>query len=104
MYILLLALLFTILVEFLVIWIFLRKKQKTVLILFCTILVNCFTLPLATYTYNYIIADLVLVEVLVILTESLLIKLLFKIKYPQALVISGAANVASVIVGLLIPV
>jgi cytochrome bd-type quinol oxidase subunit 1 len=39
-------------VEFLVIWIFLRKKQKTVLILFCTILVNCFTLPLATYTYK----------------------------------------------------
>jgi len=53
MYILLFALLFTILVEFLVIWIFLRKKQKTALILFYTILVNCFTLPLATCTYNY---------------------------------------------------
>ncbi len=60
---LLFTLLFTILVESLVIWIFLRKKQKIAVILFYTILGNCFTLPLATYTYNYIIADLVLVEV-----------------------------------------
>jgi len=54
-------------------------------------------LPLAPTTI--ITADLVLVEVLVILTESLLIKLLFKIKYPQALVISGRANVISVVCG-----
>ncbi len=100
MYTLLYTLLLTILLEFLVIWIFFRKKPLKVL--FYTILINCLTLPLATYGYNYIISNLVLVEIMVILAESLLIMLLFKIKYGKALLISAVANVVSTLVGLLI--
>jgi hypothetical protein len=100
MYIFLYTVFLTIFVEFLVIWLFIRKQTAEILLY--TILINCFTLPLATYGYNYAVTNIVLIEILVILTESLFIMVLLKIKYPKALVISAAANVASVVVGILI--
>ncbi len=102
MYELLYALLLTILIEFIVIWPFLRKKEKITLILLYIVLINCFTLPLATYGYNYILPNLVLIEFLIIIIESLLIKLLFKIKYQWALLISTEANLVTVAVGFVI--
>lgn len=97
MYFLIYALFTTIILEFLVIWIFLRDQPARTLIY--TILINCFTLPLATYAYYYVIFDLLLVEILVIVIESLFIKLLFNIKYPNALLISVIANVITALVG-----
>ncbi len=97
MYFLIYALFTTIILEFLVIWIFLRDQPARTLIY--TILINCFTLPLATYAYYYVIFDLLLVEILVIVIESLFIKLLFNIKYHNALLISVIANVITALVG-----
>jgi len=97
MYFLVYALLTTVTLEFLVIWIFLRDQPAKILIY--TILINCFTLPLATYAYYYVVLNLLLVEFLVILTESFLIMLLFNIKYPRALLISLVVNVFTALVG-----
>ena len=94
------TLLLTILIEFSLLWVFL--SEKTVRILLYTILINCFTLPLATYGYHYLISNLLLIEILVILTETLLIRLLFKIGYTKALTVSVAANLVSAVVGLFI--
>lgn len=77
-------------------------KQKATKILLYSVLINCLTLPLATYTYYYIINNLLIIEVLVILSESLLIMYLFEIRYKMALMISMVANLASALVGLII--
>lgn len=100
MYLLIITLAITILIEFLVIWLFLRGRLTEIL-LYST-LINCLTLPLATYGYNYLVHNLVLIEVLVILAESLLIMLLFKIKYTKALLISAVANLVTALVGFLL--
>ena len=100
MYFLLYSLLVTIFLEFLVIWILLQEKPARTLLY--TILINSFTLPLATYSYYYIIPNLIVIELGVILLESLLIMLLFKIKYSKALIISAVANLVTAVVGVLI--
>lgn len=97
MYFLFYSLIITILLEFLIIWIILRDQPAR--IFFYTTLINCFTLPVATYTYYNVISNLLLVEVMVIFIESLLIMLLFNIKYFKALIISVVVNVITALVG-----
>lgn len=92
------SLLITILIEFTILYVFLR--QKPLKILLYTILINCLTLPLATMGYHYLISNLILIEILVIITETLLIRLLFEIGYKRAFTVSLVANLVSAVVGL----
>jgi len=96
-----LPLLFTIIIEFAVLAI--AIKQKILKVLLYTVLINAVTNPLinlAVYgfgSYNplYIIVG----EFIVFIVEFLLIKLLFKIKWWKAIVISLVANIASFFIG-----
>jgi hypothetical protein len=100
MNILLYSLLLTILIEFFILFIFLRENP--VRILLYTILINCLTLPLATTGYHYVISNLILIEIMVIITETLFFRFLFKIRYTKAFTVSLAANLVSAVMGLLI--
>jgi len=95
----LLALVVTIIFEFIIIWIFIRKKPLKIL-LYST-LINSLTLPIATYGYQNILKNFYVIEILVIFTESILIKLLLRIKYTKALLISFIANFITALIGLL---
>ena len=112
------ALILTIVIEFLVIWIALRQTPKK--LLFYSILINCFTLPLAIFAdqeikylyYNYAadnqqlfyFSDIVMliVEITVISVESVLWWKLLNINFSKALLIAFAANAISAIIGLFI--
>ena len=94
-----LSLIMTILIEFCVIWIFI-KKDITRLFLY-TLLINSFTLPLATYFYQNIIDNFFFIETAVIFAESILIMLLLKTKYSKALLISSIANFITAMISLL---
>ncbi len=95
---LILALLITIIVEFLIFYLFLRKSPLKLLIY--SVLINSFTLPLATYIYVYILNNFLIVEISVVLVESVLIMLLMEIKYKKSVLISLIANLVSAIIGL----
>jgi len=99
MYWYILSLIITIVIEFSVIWIFV-KKDTSKLFLY-TVLINSFTLPLATFSYQNLINNFYLVEALVIFAESILIMLLLKTKYPRALLISFVANFITAMISLL---
>jgi hypothetical protein len=94
------ALLLTILTEFAVYLLLLRESPQKLLLY--SILINSFTNPLFNYIYNFEIHQLYPLEMGVALTESILIMLLAEVSYPRALLISLAANLASLAVGLLI--
>jgi len=93
-----LALLITILTEAIVFWIFIRKPIKSFLY---SALINSFTLPLATYSYQNILNNLLIIEILVVIVESILIMLLLKMKYFKALYISFIANLITALIGVL---
>ncbi|MEA3292994.1 MAG: hypothetical protein U9P88_00755 [Patescibacteria group bacterium] len=94
-----LSLIVTVVIEFSVIWIFV-KKDISKLFLYA-VLINSFTLPLATFYYQNLINNFYLVEALVIFAESILIMLLLKTKYPRALLISFVANLITAMISLL---
>jgi len=100
MYELLLALSLTVLVEFPVIYLFIREKPGRTLLYI--IIINLFTLPLATFSYIYLLSNLVVIEALVILAEFLLIKLLFLVSLRNAFLISFTANILSAALGIVI--
>lgn len=88
-------LIFTIIVEFIVYVIAIRKNIKNLLLY--AILINAFTLPLASLFYG--ILGLLLIEFFVFLIEFILIMLLFRIKWWKALIISFIANLITTIIG-----
>jgi hypothetical protein len=94
------ALLLTILTEFAVYLLLLRESPQKLLLY--SILINSFTNPLFNYLYNFEIHQLYPLEMGVALIESFLIMLLAEVSYPRALLVSLAANLASLAVGLLI--
>jgi len=94
-----LSLIITILIEFGVIWIFIRKDISKLFLY--TILINSFTLPLATFSYQKIINNFFFIETAVIFAESILIMLLLKTKYSKALLISFIANFITAMISLL---
>lgn len=96
----LLALAVTILCEFVVIWLFIRKKPLK-LLLYST-LINSFTLPLATYGYQNVLKNFYFIELLVVLAESILIMVLLRIKYPKSLLISFVANFVTALISFLL--
>ncbi len=99
MYWYILSLIITIVIEFSVIWIFVRKDTSKLFLY--AVLINSFTLPIATFSYQNLINNFYLIEVLVIFAESILIMLLLKIKYSKALLISFVANFVTAMISLL---
>lgn len=97
MYSLIIPWLLTVIIEFVIIWLFIRKEPEK--LLFYSFLVNSITLPLATYGYNYIYPNLILIEALVFLGETLLLKLMLEIDYSKAILISLVANITTAMLG-----
>lgn len=94
------ALLITIATEFAVYLLLLRESPQKLLLY--SILINSFTNPLFNYLYNFELHQLYPLEIGVALTESILIMLLAEVSYPRALLVSFAANLTSLAVGLLV--
>jgi len=94
------ALLLTILTEYAVYLLILRRDPLQLLLY--SILINSFTNPLFNYLYNYRLHELYPLEIAVVLVESIFIRLLMEVRLPKALLISLLANLASLLVGLVI--
>lgn len=84
--------------ELAIVWLFLRKKNKLLEIVLFILLINLFTWPLAQLFYGEGV-NFFVVEIFVMLTESILIMLLFKIRYWKSLFISFVANLVSALLG-----
>jgi hypothetical protein len=96
----LLAWLTTIVVEFVIIWLFVKKAPLKLLLY--SLLINSLTLPIATYSYINIINNIYFIELMVILVESILIMLLLKINFKKAFFISLVANFITALIGFLL--
>lgn len=94
------ALLLTIAVEFAV-YLMLTGKNPASLLL-CSVAVNVLTNPILNYLYLFEVHDLILLEASAVIVESFLIMALLKLSYSRALVLSAAANLASLLAGILI--
>ncbi len=92
----------TIFVEFLALFLFLKKKPFQVL--FYSILINSFSLPLATYFYQNILNNFVFTEIIVFLIESILLIKLLSLKYSKAFLMSLVANFVTSLISFYIKV
>ena len=90
----------TILIEFIILWIFIRKDPEK--LLFYSLIINSITLPLATFIYIYFFHNFLLMEITVFLVETFLLKIILELKYEKAVLISLIANFISALVGILI--
>jgi hypothetical protein len=99
MYNLILPLIITIIIEFIILWLF--KREKPLILFLYSILINSITLPLATYSYLYLYPNLILIEILVVLVEALIIKFLLEVHYKKAILISFVANLCTFLVGVI---
>jgi hypothetical protein len=97
---LMIALILTIFVEFPIYLVGVKKDPK-MLLLYC-ILINSFTNPLFNYLYVYEIHEFYLLEIAIIMVEGVLIGLLAEVSFSRAIAVSVAANLASMIVGMLV--
>ena len=97
---LMVALILTIFIEFLI-YLFGIRKDPKMLLLYC-ILINSFTNPLFNYLYVYELHEFYFLEIAVIVVEGVLIRLLAEVSYSRALAVSVAANLASMIIGMLV--
>jgi len=95
----LLALLITIGVEFLVYWVFIRKTPLK--LFFFSVIINTLTQPLANFSYQYVLHNFILIEILVIIAESVLILLLLKQSVQKSIAISIVANTLTAILSFL---
>lgn len=94
------ALFITIMIEFLILWIFIRDRPEKLLLY--SLIINSFTLPLATYSYQNILNNIYIIELAVIFVESILIMLLSQIKCKAAFLISLIANFVTAVIGYLV--
>ena len=106
---LIISFILTFLIEWAIIYSFIRKKNKSRRnisngkIALYVFLINLLTWPIANFVLIPILnIGFLLTELIVVKAESLLLTLGFKIKYPKALLISFAANLASALLGLII--
>ena len=97
---LILALAVTIVVEFAVYYLFIDQAPRDLLLY--SILINCFTNPLFNYFYNYGLHQYVPLEAAVVAVESVLLVLLARIGLFRALTISFAANLVSLLAGIIL--
>lgn len=94
------ALLLTMIIEFIIYFLFIRKDPWNLLLY--SILINSFTNPLMNYLYNFQIGYLYLLEGCVVVVEIVLIKLLMEISYSKALLISFFSNLTTMVIGILL--
>jgi len=92
-------LIFTIILEFIVYIITIRKK--TILLLIYCFLINLFSWPLANLFYG-IYGLFWAIEIGVFITESVLVKYLLNISWKKAIIVSFIANLITIIFGLII--
>lgn len=93
------ALIFTIFVESIIIWLFIKKEPHK--IFFYAVLINSFTVPVATYTYQNILNNFLFIEFFVFILEVFLIMLLLEIKFKKAVLVSFMANFVTSAIGFL---
>lgn len=86
-----LSLVLTIITEFFIIWIIIRKNPKVVFLY--VLLINLLTQPLVNYAFGFLGMDFFLLEILVFLAEAILIKILFRLGYKKSLLLSFLANI-----------
>jgi len=94
----LIALIATVLVEFIIVAALVRKDYLKIFFYF--VLINSFSFPIANYFYQCVLSNLLIIEVSVFLVEIPLIKLLLETKFYEALLLSLAANIASALLGI----
>lgn len=97
---LVLALVLTILIEYALLLVLVRKDALR--LLWYSILINSFTNPLLNFSYNYVFHELYPLEIAVAVIEGILIRYLLETGYKRAFAISFVANLASLLIGLLI--
>jgi hypothetical protein len=97
---LILLLFSTIIVEWIFYFVFIRKNPFNLFL--TSILINALTLPLATYTYYFVYTNFFIIELIVIVSESLLLFVLLRINYPRALFLSFGANIITSLLGFLL--
>lgn len=95
-----LALLLTIFAEYAVYLIFIRRDPGSLFLY--SVLINSFTNPLINYLYAFEFHELYALEMMAVIAESFLIMILMEISYLKALLISSAANLTSLLLGLII--
>lgn len=104
------ALLITIAVEYVIYLFFIRRMPFQTL--FFAIIINCITHPVAYFVYAQLIDkyDIIglfniyflILEIIVFLTEILLVKILFKLKLSRAILISFTANLVTALLSFII--
>ena len=93
------ALITTILIEFIVLIILTRKKPLKVF--FFSVLINSLTLPIVWYIQLHILNNFIINEVIVFLLEIVLIKILFEVRYLKATIYSLTANFITAVLSFL---
>lgn len=93
-------LLLTIFIEFLVLKVLIPMHWAEVL--FYSVLINTVTLPPATFMYHTFLHNLFVIEVLVIVAETVLIALLFSLTVRKSCALSCIANTVSAMIGILL--
>ena len=88
----------TILIESFIFWILIKKEPVKLLVY--SIIINSLTVPLANYGYQAILNNFIVIEIIVVLAESILIMLLLKIGYRRALIISFVANLITALISI----
>ncbi len=99
MYNLIYSWIITVIIEFFVFWLFIKKESSKLFA--ASILINSVTLPLATSIYLFFYPNLILIEVAVFLVEIFLLKLLLEVEYKESILISVVANSATALLGLI---
>jgi hypothetical protein len=94
--------LLTVVIEFIIIWIMVMDRPW--LLLFYSVVINSLTLPIATYSYINLLPNIYIIEISVIIAESVALMFLLKIKYTRAILISAVANTATALVGYLLSI
>jgi len=92
------ALILTILIEFVIYAIFIRKDY--LLLLGYSLLINSITNPTMNIALSFSL-NLIILEFIVFLVEIFLIKHLMKTKYQFAVLLSFVANLISLLIGLI---
>ena len=96
-----LALLITIIVESIVLFLFLHKKKSSYLILFAGLLVNMITNPALNLLFND--SNLLLFECGIVIIETILYSALLDLDHRKGFLISLCANAVSFSMGFFLP-
>lgn len=98
MYNLLFPWIITVIIEFLVFWLFIRKEPLKLFL--ASILINSVTLPIATFIYISFYSNLILIEAAVFFVEIVLVKVILGVDYKMSILISLVANLTTALLGL----